>query len=387
MKSISTNTDHRRGPYGAIRKISLLLLVAMLLAGCQKKPKTNTKKPKIDATPSQSESDVSSNSSDTSSSVPAPTSGSKSSLPASKETNTSSDTVQDNSVNRSFVPDAYKLVWGDEFDGDTLDSSKWMINKESKSPSFPDLLYLDTPNVLKISNGLLQMNAIHYFDPMDPLPKYATSKSLLTSGTMNYRYGYLEMCAKVPYKNGAWPAFWLCNTKDRDDVLVEPACADYKTEVDVFEVFSSVEKAVPNMHKWYHDSNGKYTGGHVEFKNDAPYYFTDTYNLPNEYHVYGFEWTPEYMAMYIDGEKYMTYDITDKGNFDLDGYSTDMSGFHDPMFIILDNAILTPLRTVLAEGNQTEWTINNSNLPLEYSVDWIHLYQNPAVKESGLWKK
>ena len=38
--------------------------------------------------------------------------------------------------------------------------------------------------------------------------KYATSASLGTRETMNFKYGYVEMRAMVPIKQSAFPAFW-----------------------------------------------------------------------------------------------------------------------------------------------------------------------------------
>ena len=289
-------------------------------------------------------------------------------------------TMQGHSVNESFAPEGYKLVWGDEFDGNTLDSSKWMLTQGMGG--YPDLKLLKDSSVLKVADGLLQMNAIQYTDPEDEKIKYATTYSVSTPGTMNFQYGYLEMCAKVPYKNGAWPSLWMKSVKDwgqATNVLVQPKYNAYMAEVDIFEVFSNEEKAIPNIHKWYYGSDGKGNGVHKQFSNNAPYYFIETDNLPEEYHVYGFEWTSEYMAMFVDGEQYMTYDITDNGNFDADGVTTDMSGFHDPMYILLNNHILTPLRTVLKEGYWEDKTVMDKDLPMEYSVDWIHLYQKPGV--------
>ena len=74
--------------------------------------------------------------------------------------------------------------------------------------------------------------------------------------------------------------------------------------------------------------------------------------------------------MYIDGECYMTFDLTE--NFD---GKSDMKGFHDPAYLILNNHLFTESSTFKPyDGCE----IANVNLPVEYDVDWIRLYQKPS---------
>lgn len=146
---------------------------------------------------------------------------------------------------------------------------------------------------------------------------------------------------------------------------------DYGVEIDVFEIFSSTDTAIPNIHKWFH--NGKHTmynGNHYNKTTTTNYVFKNTDNLSKEYHTYGFEWTPEKMIMSVDGEDYMTFDMTD--DFDKNG---GMGGFNSPLLIILNNFIYAP---DLGETNASN-RVNNSDLPFNYFVDYIRLYQKPGV--------
>lgn len=132
------------------------------------------------------------------------------------------------------VLDQYTLTFEDTFDGPTLDCNKWAtdliwtreeINLNSGlhlTINSEEQFYVDTcngedaayGNPFTFNNGNLQINA----DPMPNLP--VTINGLpggqnFTSGNINtydskcFKYGYVEVCAKLPCTCGAWPAIWL----------------------------------------------------------------------------------------------------------------------------------------------------------------------------------
>lgn len=266
----------------------------------------------------------------------------------------------------------YKLVWSDEFDGDKLDSSKWTLRADMACRSDLALCGEENPEVMRLEDGMLKLNVIKNADENEK--QYSTCYSVTTFNKMRFRYGYLEISARVPYMQGSWPSFWLKSLAD--DICPTPK-ADYMVEIDVFEVFSTVDTAVPNLHKWYgrnvtlpngyevnHTQGGDLLDKSLEKK---PYVFKDTTNLCNEYHTYGFEWTPEYMAMSIDGEVYCTYDI----NSNYDGLS-DMSGFHDTLYVLFNNHIFTNNSPWLPEGSAID---ERTTFPINYWIDYIRLYQ------------
>lgn len=291
----------------------------------------------------------------------------------------------DRSNRKSAVPANYsKLVWSDEFDGDTLDENKWFKDMHYAASKPKDQLVIWDERVLSVSDGLAKLRTIHYFDPYDPSPNFACFSNLSTSKTMNWRYGYMEMCAKLPYKKGCWPSWWTCGvTEDRcisQDIV--PDDAYYMVEVDMFEIFGSVDTATPNIHKWYTGESQK-AGSPVHTQYSLPktsYTFDEYENLVNEYHVYGFEWTPDYMAMIVDGEEYMRFDFS--VNFDnvvLEGQDDPMQDFRNPMFLILGNSIYSRYSDFPGDPP--------TELPVEYDIDWIRLYQDPNVKDSAIWTK
>ena len=257
----------------------------------------------------------------------------------------------------------YEYVWGDEFGGNSLDQSKWCFeDKMSGSNMMP---CLRDSNVVNVNEGLLKLTAVRYYNSSRPTAQYATNSSVCTQDTMSYQYGYLEIRAKVPFKQGAWPSFWLLSQEAIGNKMKK---YDYNIEVDVFEVFSSLNTLVPNIHKWFpNDYHTMYNSGKRTSKS---YAFSDYSNLSQEYHTYGFEWTPEKMIMSVDGTDYMSYDLTE--NYDTEG---SMEGFNTNLFVIFNNFIYVP-----DSGNTTESNmVNNNELPFEYFIDYIRLYQIPGV--------
>lgn len=247
------------------------------------------------------------------------------------------------------------LVWSDEFDGSLLDMNKWYFNRTMNGK---DRLYRNDKDHVWVSDGLLHMKATWQDDPNYP---YVLPEGLTTIKTMNYRYGYLEMRARVPFKHGAWPSFWF-------QTATPFAKADYMAEIDAFEVFSSKNKLTATLHKW-----GQ--GDHTSQKKDWEYCFENASNLNQEFHIYGFEWNEQEMAFYVDGKQYGRYDIIEAADFDTTKLPG-MQGFHDPAYVIFNNELFTPKGGWIVEG----WNAEQSDFPIDYEIDWVRLYQNPAIE-------
>ncbi len=275
--------------------------------------------------------------------------------------------------------DEYKYVWGDEFEMDGFDHTKWAFRSGMSGSPMNKISY--QKEVLDVADGRVKIHAINYYDPSDPEVLYMSPYSLATHETMNYLYGYAEIRARVPFFQGAWPSFW-----GGTYTMVYPRNPLWHAEIDVFEIFGSEDTVSPNIHKWYddypyeviYDTDGV---AHTQYKNNTEKYQRRTYifenyeNLSNEYHLYGYEWTPTELHFYVDGEKYCSMDIVN--SWDLE---PDMSMFQDPQYsqfnchVFAEDASFTPN---LINGNE-------HMLPACYYIDWYRLYQKNDGK-SKIW--
>ena len=258
----------------------------------------------------------------------------------------------------------YTYVWGDEFEASTLSTVNW--SRATKMAATAEMTLDDTTLTTRTENGYLVMNALRYWDPKKAGVEFACPWSVTTMETMSYRYGYVEIRAKLPFIRGVWPSFWTSSAGALGDVDYTKKYG-YSTEIDIFEVFSSTNKLSPNIHKWY--SNGDHTMWAIDEGNSNEWYeFQNADNLVNEYHTYGFEWTPTKMTMYIDDKDYYTYDLTK--NFD--NGESGMGGFDAPIYLIFNNHLFTESSSYKPYSG---CEVHAPVLPAEYAIDWVRLYQ------------
>ncbi|MGM9682570.1 MAG: family 16 glycosylhydrolase [Eubacteriales bacterium] len=265
-----------------------------------------------------------------------------------------------------------RLVWNDEFDGDKLDENKWNLFNRMWNTGvvFPTE---DVKNIT-VENGEVVMRT--YREGEDT---FTTHKTLTTWDRMSFRYGYLEIRAKIPYCNGAWPGFWLQSAMQHRTV-------DYMTEIDIFELYK-VGYMEATLHKWYMNPPTPTSPSGCAYAHDwndpKVYNFNGSDNYGREYHLYGFGWTPTEIYFTADGKIFGIYDITDAGDFGAGigkpgekNKLTGMSGFRDPVVINFTNWVCR------SNSYKNSWTVDDSSeFPFTFSVDWIRLYQKPGEGE------
>jgi beta-glucanase (GH16 family) len=298
----------------------------------------------------------------------------------------------------------YTAVWGDEFYGADLNQYKWDCNiNRSHMGAYPDMVLLDDDETVNVAEGRLRMTAKQYSVDGNEAVKFAAPASVHTKGLMEYKYGYVEIRAKVPFRKGIWPSFWM----KADTVLGGRANYDYMVEIDMFEVFGNTSQLASNIHKWY-SAQGKAKYGltdsqtHIMHRDDATGNWLgnlfdkytngeDTVNVsgtPEDWHTYGMGWDANYLYMYVDQTLFKRYAISGssaaKNNFGSDAANrdSDMSGFHDPLYVIFNNHVFT---------EQASWkphtiTGYESNVPAHYDIDYFRLYQ-ASDAGTALWTK
>mgnify|MGYP000488341660 FL=1 len=101
-----------------------------------------------------------------------------------------------------------------------------------------------------------------------------------------FLYGRFEVCAKLGSAKGSWPAIWLKPT-DSTTYGAWPKCG----EIDIMEQLNKDTFVYHTMHTEYIKVLGH--------KTDPDYYTTASYN-PHEFNVFGMEWTPDKIDMFIN---------------------------------------------------------------------------------------
>lgn len=257
------------------------------------------------------------------------------------------------------------LVWSEEFENvkklsdtkmayyHTMDNFSLKTTKDDSNLSFKD--------------GTMTM----YARPsQDEQYHYSIPDGITTYNTMAYIGGYLEMRAKVPFEHGAWPSFWEKSYPG----LYE---TNYQAEIDIFEVFSHETSLESCLHKWGEEH---YSGG-IGTKR---YYVFESNEEATDWHTYGFEWTDTEYRFYVDGNCYCVLYVDEANDFVNDPDVMGMEGFQDYHYVILNNFIFNKYSSWAPEGSCLE---ENSTKVIEYTVDYIRLYQNKTTDKIIIFKK
>ena len=278
--------------------------------------------------------------------------------------------IVNRSVNSLLTVDGRKLVWSDEFGAEDISEITTLTQNY-------DTMYSNDSNLVvsrSENNYFVDKNTgeLVLRITSDGNKNYTTAKSVTTRGIMSFKYGYLEMRAKVPYKKCVWPSFWLQPNKSSWN------SASNIGEKDILEVFSSKDTAVANLHKWYLDTSDNIyktdqigARGNILYGDGQRKYVFSSPEKAQEYHTYGFEWTEEFMAFYIDGELYYKVSITEE-----DDYSKEHPGmdcFHKYYYVCFNNWMYTQEQT---SAPSSHWVENNEDVgSVDYRIDYIRLYQ------------
>jgi beta-glucanase (GH16 family) len=268
------------------------------------------------------------------------------------------DFEYDGTIDLGSEPNFNVLVWSDECDGNgAIDTDKW----------FHQTIL---PNGFAWFNGELQ----HYTDRTDNAflaDGYMTIRAKketytnqgqtkdYTSARLNskfaFKYGKVDIRAKLPEGAGTWPAFWMLGKNITENgayweqlgfgTTAWPACG----EIDIME-------------HWGTNQN------YVQSATHTPSSFGNTVNhggqvIPtasSDFHVYTLEWTEEKLRFLVDGNLHFTYNPSDK--------NADTWPFDDEMYILINTAIQSSISPGFTYSDMV--------------IDYIRVYEEGPVSTS-----
>ena len=131
----------------------------------------------------------------------------------------------DERVDLPSAGDGWAMVWSDEFDSDQIDASKWGFDTDCWGGGNEERqCYTDKPENAAIEDGKLVITARKEKATGPALPPYLrssaedpeakttkpfTSARMTTKGKASWRYGRIDVRAKLPLGQGIWPAIWM----------------------------------------------------------------------------------------------------------------------------------------------------------------------------------
>jgi len=243
------------------------------------------------------------------------------------------------------------LIWSDEFNGATVDETKWEYYTWGWGGGGVQNCYRRA-NVA-VNNGSLKLTA--KYDPAVTCDTGGDFSSgfIQTRNRAYWTYGYFEARIKLPASNSTWPAFWM---SPQDSVYGDWPRSG---EIDIFEARGhNMSRATGNAHWGISRSNKQHQPGHYTF---------NAGNDGSDWHVYAVEWNPGELKFYIDDIHYHTIN-----DFDQPNATTHPGPFNIDFYLRLNLAV---------GGNYLNEPWNDANnaidqLPATMEVDWVKVYEN-----------
>ena len=199
--------------------------------------------------------------------------------------------------------EGWTLVWNDEFDGPDLNLEKWSYEIGGHGWGNNELQYYsDDDSTAFIQDGKLVIRA-------DLVPqgtgssdnlRYFSSARLRTSGKGDWRYGRIEVKAKLALGQGIWPAIWMLPTDWMYGGWPESGEIDIMEHVgyDPGRVHGSIHTGSYN-----HKINTQRGGSKLLDK------------ISSKFYVYAIEWYKDRIDFLIDDSKYFSFQNDGKNDF------------------------------------------------------------------------
>ena len=232
------------------------------------------------------------------------------------------------------------LVFFDEFNTPgSPDNSKWNYNIGTGQGGWGNnesQYYTNRIDNVKIENGLLKITA----KKESYQGSEYTSTRMLTQGKFDFKYGRVEVKAKLPIGKGTWPAIWMLGSNI--STVGWPACG----EIDIMEHVGNNQGTVQSaMHT---------PSSHGGTINHGSQFLAD---VSTAFHVYKVEWTSEKMVFSVDDKVHYTYNPSPK--------NSSTWPFDANQFIILN----------VAMGGSFGGSIDPNFTSSTMEIDYVRVYQ------------
>lgn len=263
-------------------------------------------------------------------------------------------------LEKSPAKNGYKLVWSDEFDyKGKPDPAKWgydygfIANQEKQ-------YYTDSIKNARVAGGVLiieaykekVLNKDFKNTELKDWAKYKskidsaqyTSAKIKTEGLAAWKYGRIEVSAKLPKGRGMWPAIWMLAEDRKDKGWPESG------EIDIME---HVGYDNDTIHGTIHTKAYNHMIGTQKGK-------TIFIDKPNDtFHVFAIEWTPEKIDFTMDGMVY---------NHIVNEHKTTAEWPFDQKFYLILNVAVGGMW-----GGKKG--IDDSVFPQQMEVDYVRVFQ------------
>lgn len=192
---------------------------------------------------------------------------------------------------------ARAIVFADEFDGPSLDRTKWNVVGMDFWVNNEQQAYVDSPDTIQfaaniegVDGGALVLRPVYRPGADTRADRKADfiSGRINSKGKAEFTYGRIEARIRMPDAEGVWPAFWMLGNGKWPDT----------GEIDIMEYVGEKDWTGVALH-------GPGYSGETPLVNK---FFFDDGTDATDWHVYAIEWTRDAVLFEIDGR--LTYRAT-----------------------------------------------------------------------------
>lgn len=254
---------------------------------------------------------------------------------------------------RHTAPVSYEnmeLVWSDEFNGEKLDEHNWNFEIGDGCPKIcgwgnNQLQYYTRENT-RVAEGILTITARE-----ESRNGYDyTSSRIQSYGKRMFRFGRIDIRAKLPRGQGIWPALWMLGANRY--TAGWPACG----EIDIIELAGNKPEEIQ---------------GAIHFKTtDGRGSSKDFFTLPegafsDHFHLFSLIWEKDRIEWLVDGVKFH--------EVNREAVEAEAYPFNEEFYFILNVAV---------GGN---WRAGNPDATTEFpqvmEVDYVRVFQEKGPEK------
>lgn len=243
-------------------------------------------------------------------------------------------------------PEGYtKVVFQDEFDVDGLpDPTKWGYEQGYLRNGEKQYYTAKRKENCFVDGGSLRIVARNDSAFINGEVRPVTSASLLTKGKHYWKYGYVEVRAKLPSSLGTWPAIWM---------MPEESVYGQWPRSGEIDIMEHVGYAPENVHYAAHSEKYNHVRG-IQKNYSVPCDAVD-----KQFHVYALEWTADSMTWILDGDRMFTVMKDEQG--------WEAWPFDQTFYLIINLAF--------GGGWGGQQGIDLNTLPQTYEIDYVRVFQ------------
>ena len=273
--------------------------------------------------------------------------------------------------------DGWTMVWSDEFDGTAIDKRKWDFAVDCWGGGNDEhQCYTKSARNAAIEDGKLVITArnertIGPAWPVDQRDSDAkrdaqavrdfSSARLSTRGKAAWRYGKIEVRAKLPQGQGTWPAIWMLPEKTGYGPWAASGEIDILEAVNLGVACAKCPGGRENTILGTIHFGAKWPNNKLASKEIAYPPVLDGF------HTYAVEWLPDRIVWLVDG---VVYSELAADKWFTTGSKSPGAPFDRPFHLILNLAIGGGLPERRGLGG-----VRLDGYPKRMEIDWVRVWQ------------